>query len=326
MFSIVQDIQDDGIITEKIFYFMEKNMIKAKLITVFAMVGCVSCSVQSNGASGVNGRRSGYAGKTYSVDTVPVIMTDGTTLLVQQTEMTQKLYTEVMGENPSRFKGGKHRNQRPVEHVSWYDAIYFCNKLSKRDGLTPVYAVNNETDVEKWGYTPHEGNPFFYAYGQHTGGGMLGTILQLLSYEENENEDNLIYDGITQDESADGYRLPTVKEWEYAAKGRENYKYAGSNRIGEVAWYSRNSFFRPHPVAQKKPNGYGLYDMSGNVREWCWNSFGIDGGGDWKDYHDVCGGSYKDCADLCKNWGLGLFWGTKSQEGNIGFRVVRRAK
>lgn len=81
-------------------------------------------------------------------------------------------------------------------------------------------------------------------------------------------------DNVTQDTSKNGFRLPTADEWEYAAKGGEDYKYAGSNRINEVAWYTKSKTkdgVGPQPVAQKKPNGYGLYDMTGNVEEWCWD-------------------------------------------------------
>ena len=215
---------------------------------------------------------------------------------ISRTEVTQKLYESVMGENPSYFcrdnedldedevKNLKRNTSNyPVENVSWYDAIYFCNKLSKKNGLQPVYAVDGETSVRKWDYEPYN--------------------------------DDEIYGEITQNIFADGYRLPTVEEWLYAAKGGKNYRYSGSYDIDKVAWYEGNSNDVVHPVAQKNSNGYGLYDMSGNVSEWCWDSDGNEryySGSYYGNYSNNCKvdeGLFHDYADF--------------RDNSIGFRIVR---
>ena len=160
---------------------------------------------------------------------------------VAKTEVTQAQWTAVMGNNPSSFKG----DNRPVECVSWYDAIVFCNRLSKMDNKTPVYSVNGKTDPDTWGYTPSQGDS--------------------------------ISGNITMNIKANGYRLPTEAEWEFAAWGgkkRKGYKYSGSDNLDTVAWYYDNSGSKPHDVATKSPNELGLYDMSGNVWEWCWDWYG----------------------------------------------------
>ena len=198
---------------------------------------------------------------------------------MMKTEVTQKLYKKIMGTNPSEIKG----ENNPVEMVSWYDAIYFCNKLSEKCGYTPVYSANGTTDVTKWYYTPHQRD----------------------SIED-----------LTQNTSADGFRLPTAAEWEYAARGGQNYEYAGSNNIDEVAWYERNSGGTTHPVAQKKANGYGLYDMSGNVWEWCW-----DADSDYSRYPR--GGCWGTSADGCTVSSLINYYADFRNDCN-GFRVVRK--
>ena len=158
---------------------------------------------------------------------------------MSNTEITQGLYESVMGKNPSWYKNRKN----PVENISWYDAVYFCNKFSETKGKTPVYEVNGSTDVSKWDYIPHTGMK-------------LGKV--------------------TWNKNADGFRLPTEKEWEVAARAREpngyTFTYAGSNKVTEVGWYKGNSGDETHPVAKKNANGTGLYDMTGNVCEWCWDT------------------------------------------------------
>lgn len=199
------------------------------------------------------------------------------------TEVTQKLYTSVMGSNPSDYKG----DNNPVENVSWYDAIFFCNKLSEKLGFTPVYAVDGKTDVATWNYTPHNGDSI---------GGK-----------------------VTQNTKANGFRLPTVEEWGYAARGGQNYTYSGSNNLDEVGWYDDNSGYRTHPVAQKKSNGYGLYDMSGNVCEWCWDVYPSGG----SDYRRNCGGSY-NYNYYCElySWNGSI---DRYQYSYVGFRIVCNA-
>ena len=217
-------------------------------------------------------------------------------IMMSKTEVTQEFYEIVMGENPSDFQGpkrlpakGEIQKLRPVENVSWYDAIYFCNLLSEIFLLTPVYSVNGETDVTQWNYVPHK--------------------------------EKVLEGKIKQNLNANGCRLPTVYEWEYAARGGEDFKYAGSNNIDEVAWYIGNSNLDTHEVGKKIANGYGLYDMSGNVWEWCWDSdYNMRYYSD-NDFRYYCGGSWGNDA-ICSEVDYKNSAVAKYQINGMGFRIV----
>ena len=190
--------------------------------------------------------------------------------------VTQALWESVMGSNPSEFQGAN----RPVEKVSWFDVVAFCNKLSKREGLEPAYTINGKNVKCNW--------------------------------------------------SAKGYRLPTEAEWEYSARSGQRFKYAGSNNVDEVAWYYDNSRRKTHPVGLKKPNGFGLYDMSGNVGEWVWDRFGAYSSGSQTDSTGPDSGRYR----VYRGGGWDGFAGFTRvsyrnsndraiRRNNLGFRLVR---
>lgn len=206
-------------------------------------------------------------------------------------QITQSIYKQIRHKNPSKMKG----DNRPVESVTWYDAVIFCNNLSLINNKTPCYKAGSVVELDK---------------------------ISL---------DNIAWSKFSCNFNVDGYRLPTEAEWEYAARGGERqnpFRYAGDNKIDEVAWYGENSDVSTHNVGMKKPNALGLYDMSGNVEEWCWDLYGSYSnssqmnpkGAERGSMRVKRGGSWLDDAAQC-----GVFYRGSSpalaKGSNLGFRV-----
>jgi formylglycine-generating enzyme required for sulfatase activity len=182
--------------------------------------------------------------------------------------VTQTQYAEVTGLRPSTAEG----DLLPVESVSWWDAIRFCNALSQSEGLTPAYRL-----------PPEDG------------------------------------DGIEWDDTANGYRLPTEAEWEYACRAGTAGPHYGE--LDAIAWYRDNSHDRIHEVGGKLPNAWGLYDMLGNVWDWCWDVYDAEVYGS---YRSLRGGGWFD-----EHWSCRASVRRRSHPtlriDDVGFRVARSA-
>ena len=244
----------------------------------------------------------------------------------------------------SVMAAGEEDYERPVENVTWYDAVYFCNFLSKKEGLEPVYTMENPQTSTK---------DIFRA-------GASGYETVSIKYISSAN--------VTADHTKNGYRLPTEAEWEYAARGGDpskadwDYTFSGADTAAEtsydsernkgldaVGWYMYNicnsgttnstdptsgtAGYGTHQKGLKAPNALGIYDMSGNVLEWCYDMYSsvstgkeTDPLGSWSGGFDHVGrggswGRNANLASVCLR-----YYFNPSDRGNLlGFRVVRSA-
>jgi formylglycine-generating enzyme required for sulfatase activity len=179
--------------------------------------------------------------------------------------VTQKLCKIVIGSSfDYAAPPGEISELLPESHLTWYETLEFCNRLSVMEGLSPAYIINNSTDPEDWG-------PYTNGY-------------------------DPVRDTVEIVPGSKGYRIPTEEQWEYACRaGTKTAYYMGDTFSSDMGWYNGNTTVI-HQVGLKPPNPWGLYDMAGNMYEWCWEvgerMFSVAGNPPLSVWRRVRGGCY----------------------------------
>lgn len=252
----------------------------------------------------VSGGTFTMGAENFEINELPLHNVSLDSFYISSTEISQKEYSFIMEENYSKFSG----DDLPVEEVSWYDAIIFCNKLSLKNHLEPAYSINGEKNPDLWGTVPRL---------------------------DSTAEEKSLWNQIQWNQNADGYRLPTEAEWEYAANGASFYNgniFSGSDEILDVAWHQNNGEQKTHICGTKQPNQLGLYDMNGNVWEWCWDWYGRYNDGGKKNPTGAemdasgkkvrKGGSFKSEKEFCRNTNRAST-SPEIRGRDLGFRIAR---
>lgn len=249
-------------------------------------------------------------------------------LEVSTSEISRSTYAAVMGVDPSddsksTYTNEDERMRNPVQNVSWFDAIVFCNKLSLMNGLTPAYKIKGSTNPDDWGPVP------------------INNDEEWTAVEWNQN--------------SDGYRLPTEQEWMWCAMGgpvmkrdlnkegvnvvgytkkfagQDTFDSASGKKLKNYVWFTSNSKSKTHVSGLTEPNEVGLQDMSGNVWEWCWDPFVLRADDHIEEgeeintgiyYRAIRGGSWYSFSSLC-SVAARLSLNIYGRNGITGFRVVR---
>ena len=228
--------------------------------------------------------------------------------------ITEEQFAAIMGYTSANFNGGG--NRFPANGLNWYEAIVFCNRLSIQEGLEPVYSMpdyNDSTNPDYWiseaGGIPEDGTTWADARGKWNKVKMGG-----------------VYPNVPN-----GYRLPTEAEWEYACRAGTTTAYnTNSDTISDnIGWYLDNSGNEYHQVGTKSANAWGLYDMIGNVYEWCWD-WDDSYTGDETDPEGAVsstsrvrrGGSYGSSESLVRS-ACRFSLAPSNRYSSLGFRVVR---